>query len=142
VPKLPTFNGYYIPKDLEFLDDDKKIVPNSELPKDKQVQVEMTYATLNQKNDYMQVYSESKKRGKVGKLKTEMLYDQALKKHVKKIDNLSDENGNPLTNGFLLVACQNPWLNDFKQDLFNRICGVRVDEEEDDGPGELTEGED
>jgi hypothetical protein len=68
-------------------------------------------------------------------------YSAAIRKHVKKISNLEDENGMPIATGEQLAANENYNLNDLKQDLFFRICGIRVDDEPDDGAGELTVGE-
>jgi len=144
MPKLPTINGVYVPKEVEFVDEtDKKIKPNSKIPKSKQVKVNMTYATLDQKSSYMQSYGEAKAKGTT-KIKTDFYYDAALKKHIQKIENLSDDKDNPITSGHALVNCQHPFLNDFKQDLFFRICGIRndQDDDDDDGPGAFNEGED
>lgn len=143
MPKLPTFKQIYIPKDVEFVNDDGKLIPNSEFPVSEQVKCELTYASLEQKSNYMQTYSETgKNSGKNFKIKTENKYNKCLEKHVIKIENLFDEKGKIIDNGFKLVRCSHPGLNEFKQDLFYRINAIRFDEDvEDDGPGELTEGE-
>lgn len=142
MPKLAVMNGIYIPKDVEFIDDKGKLKSNFEFPKSERVKVELTYASLGQKNAYMQSYAEAAK-GKENstKIKTDISYDKALKKHVMKIENLEDEKGNVIKNGYQLADCQHPGLNELKQDLFYRICGIRLDDEVDDGPGELTVGE-
>ena len=142
MPKLATLKGKYIPKDVEFMGSNGKMIPNSDFPTEEQVKVDMTYATLGQKNNYMQTYAEAKKnKNDPTKIKFDNAYDAALKKHVLNIENLEDDKGKKIKNGWDLVACNHPGLNDLKQDLFYRICGIRIDEEEDDGPGEFIEGE-
>lgn len=142
MPKLPSYNGKYIPLKVEFADNSGKVKPNSEFPEAERVRVEMTYATIDQKNNYLQVYSEvKKKQSDFTRIKTDMMYASALRKHVIEIANLTDEKGKPIKTGVDLVNCTHPFLNAFKEDLFYRICGIRFDEESEDGPGELSEGE-
>lgn len=135
--KLATFNGTYIPKDVEFNNEVGKMIPNSELPVGKQVKFELTFADIDQKSFYMQTYAESgaTKKDSV-KMKTDYKYNEAMKKHVLKIENLDG-----FRNGIDLSKSHHPGLNELKQDLFFRICGIRVDDEPNDGPGEFTEGE-
>lgn len=143
MPKLPKFNNVYVPKDVEFVNDELKSIPNSEFPKGEQVKVNLTFATLAQKGEYMQSFLETgKKKTGSSKIKTEHNYDQALKKHVLKIENLFGSNDKPIKNGLELSKDNHPGLNDLKQDLFYRICGIRFDEnDDDDGSGELSQGE-
>ena len=134
--KLPTLNNAYTPKDIEFVNDAGQVVPNSELPIDAQVRVEMTFATIGQREQYTQVFSEaSDDFGKMN-IKTRNEYDVALKKHIIAIENLVDDKDQPIKNGADLVNCKHPFLNDFKVDLFMRICGTRVDDYS--GSGELS----
>lgn len=142
MPKIASFKSVYVPKDIEFLDENGKRKKNADFPAEEQVKAELSYATIDQKNRYMQFYSETGKgRNDAVKMFQNYDYNSALKKHVKRIFNLFDENGKEIANGDQLVSNENYNLNDLKQDLFFRICGIRVDDEPDDGPGELTQGE-
>lgn len=142
--RLASYQNLYVPKETYFRDAKGTLKKNSELSIDERVEIEMTYATIDQKNAYMQFYSETGK-GKEAAIKMFQSYhvDQALKKHIQKVKNLEDENGKAITDGADLVMCKHPELNDFKQDLFFRICGIRLDEDavDDDKQGELTLGE-
>ena len=143
MPKIASSKSTYIPRDVEFLDNAGKLKKNILFPPEEQVKVELTFATIDQKSRYMQFYSETKK-GKDDAVKMFQNYDyeSALRKHVKRIDHLTDDEGTPIVNGEQLAANENHNLNDLKQDLFFRICGIRVDDEPgDDGPAELTVGE-
>jgi hypothetical protein len=135
--KLPTINSTYTPKEIEFVNSAGEIVPNSDLPLDERVRVELTFATIGQRERYTQVFSQmGDGESDLINIKTLNEYDVALKKHIVSIENLEDENGKRIKNGVDLINCKNPFLNDFKQDLFLRICGTRVDDP--DGPGELS----
>ena len=135
--KLSTVNGVYIPKDVKFgSSKDGKLKKNSELTGTDQVLTNITYATLEQKSIYVKSYAQSKD----DKVMTDMAFSQCLKKHVLKIENLCDDKDKEIGNGIQLVACKNHLLNEFKQDLFMKICGVS-DDEDDDGSTELSEGE-
>lgn len=141
--KIASFKAVYTPRDVEFLDASGKLKKNIELPVEERVTVELSYATIDQKNRYMQFYSETGK-GRDDAVKMFQNYDYAgaLKKHIKKISNLFGDDGLLIVTGEQLAANENHNLNDLKQDLFFRICGIRVDEEPgDDGPGELFAGE-
>lgn len=140
MPKIASYKTVYTPRSVEFLDGAGKLKKNIDFPVEERVIVELSYATIDQKNKYMQFYSETG-RGEAVKMFQNYDYSGALKKHVKKISNLFDENGLPIANGEQLAANDNYNLNDLKQDLFFRICGIRVDDEPDDGPGELFAGE-
>lgn len=137
MPKLASYGNTYTPLDFEY----SKGLFNRDLPPEERIRMDITHATIGEKGKYMQFYSETG-AGKNAAIKMfqNYEYDSALRTHVKRIYNLSDENDVPITNGAELVACKNPLLNDLKQDVFFRICGVRLDDG-DDGPGELTVGE-
>ena len=122
--KLMTMSGTYIPREVEFYNSAGELKQNSELSETEQVKTSITYATLGQKDSYLQSYAEAQKGKSSAKIKTDVSYDVCLKKHVKSIDNLEDDKGVKITNGFQLVSCLHPALNDLKQDLFYRICGI------------------
>lgn len=138
--KIASYKTLYTPRDIQFFGSAGKLMKNIELPAEERVSVELSYATIDQKSRYMQFHSETGK-GDAVKMFQNYDYSAAIRKHVKKISNLEDENGSPIANGEQLAANDNYNLNDLKQDLFFRICGIRVDDEPDDGPGELFAGE-
>lgn len=141
--KLPIVNGNYFPKKALLpngeLNKDKEyiMVANSELLEDEQVKTEITYATNSQKAAYTRSYSETQKGKSTSRVSTDIYYDACLKRHVKKIDNLSMSDGKAITTGYQLVACESYFLNDLKQDLFMHICGYN--DNDDEGAGELSE---
>lgn len=140
MPKIASKKGLYVPRGVEFRDDLGRRRRNEDFPPSEQVKVELQYADLAQKNRYMQFVYRS---GKDKEMETRQDYDfnTALRKHVKKIENLFDDDDVAISDGFKLVACDNHELNDLKLDLFHRICGIRLDDEPDDGPGEFLPGE-
>lgn len=143
MPKIASYKSTYIPRDVEFRDETGKLKKNILFPAAEQVRVEMSYATIDQKSHYMQFYSETGKgRDAAVKMFQNYDYNSALKKHIKKVENLFEADGVAIENGEQLAANENHELNDLKQDLFFRICGIRIDDEPgDDGPAELTVGE-
>lgn len=139
MPKVATFNSTYIPKDVLFRDDSGKQIRNDQFPPNERVSVHLTYADVEQKARYVQYYSEGDTDEGM-KVFNRTAYNEALSRHILKIDNLGVAGGQLITNGAELVACKSPELNDFKLDLFNRICGVRYDED-DEETGALFPGE-
>jgi len=142
MPKLSTFNSTYVPKDVEFRDENGKLKKNIDFPITDQVKCELTFASLEQKAKYMHTFSkvDGKKNSVEGiEVHTEYLYNDAIRRHVLKIENLFEDSGRAIKNGDDLVKFRDPSADDLKQDLFLRICGIRDDDDE--GAGILSEGE-
>jgi len=141
MPKVPTFKSLYIPKDVYFLDDAGKLKRNSEFPDNEIVKCELSYSDVEQKNAYMQFYyRQSGKKSESMEMHQQYSYNACLRKHVKRIDNLIGDDGKPIHDGASLVLCNNPGLNDLKIDLFQKINGIKIDDE-DETTGELSLGE-
>lgn len=142
--KLPILKTNYIPR-FEFEDPSGKIIRNRELPADEQIRVQIRYANAGQNKRYMRVNvvtDADVKNSEQMKFVTDYDYETALSKHVVKIENLFDAEGNEIKDGHDLIKSGNPILNELCDELFARITGnILDDEDRRDGVGEFTEGE-
>jgi len=142
--KLTSFKREVIP-DINLRDSEtNEIVENANLKKSDQIKAEITYANPEQKFYYLGNSTETKikkgnKKADSAKTRQDWKIEEAIREHVKHITGcLRDyfRDGNTLWDGPVCTERE-----DLIVDLFFRICGIRLDSEPDDGPGELTEGE-
>ena len=136
--RIPSFKTRYTPRDLFFYGEDGKLTRNIDLPAEEQVRCVVTFADVEQKAQYMSFSTGA--QGDDVRMYSKYEYNNALKKHVKKIEGLFLPDGTPIEDGAGLVASGEPGLNDLKLDLFHRICGIRLDDQ-DQMPGDLLPGE-
>ncbi len=139
--KRASIERVYIPKSFN----------NRELEEDEQVTIEMSLATLKEKEKFAQM--KYLKKGKMEYVRKEYL---ALRLKVHKINNYFDESGNSIDTVEKLLADEqksSPESIELTEELWNRIMGYdKLEEDEDEeenenfdssGSGEpVSQGED
>jgi hypothetical protein len=124
--KLTQFDATYIP-DIKYKDSEGNIIKNRENDPEDQIICEITMASQAQKGKYITFlsYNDSKDEEKTIN-KTVFNYNSCIEAHVKKVMGLEEFNINDGKS--LIVHVPTPELNDLINDLFLKICGIKVED--------------